>query len=180
MIALLMCGGKGKRLGMGEKPLVKVLGKKLVDHMLDNLIEFDVIAVTSKYTEKTETYLKMQGIDCYKAKGEGFVEDYMEAVKQLRLFEPLIVASSDVIIFKDSLINEIVDFYFKSQTKALQTVYKKPIGINIIDGYFIDDWQDEVIYKIKCGDAININTKRDIKKAEEIWKLMNLEKREKN
>lgn len=176
-----MCGGKGKRLGMGEKPLVEVLGKKLVDYMLDNLITFDVIAITSNYTPETEKYLRMQGIDYYKARGKSFVEDYMEAVKQLRLFEPLIVASSDIIIFKDDLIGDIVDFYFKVETKALQTILNyKPLGINIIDGYFIDEGQDEVIYKIDSKDAININTKKDIKKAEELWSLMSLKKRGKD
>jgi len=169
MIALLMCGGKGKRLGMGEKPLVEVLGRRLVDHMLDNLMAFEVIAVTSHHTSRSENYLKYQGIECYRAKGRGFVEDYMEAVKELRIFEPLIVASSDLVIFKDNLIEDIVAFYFKSDVKALQTVSQKPVGINIIDGYFIEEEQHEVIYKIDIKDAININTKRDIKKAEELW-----------
>lgn len=179
MIALLMCGGKGKRLGMGEKPLVKILNKKLVDYMLDNLMMFDVIAVTSKFASETEKYLKKQGIDCFKAEGISFVDDYMEVVKQLRIFEPLIVASSDIIIFKDNLIENIVDFYFKVEAKALQTALgnNKPIGINIIDGYFIDEEQDEVVYKIGTKDAININTKKDIKKAEELW--MSLRRREK-
>ena len=93
----------------------------------------------------------------------------MEAVKELRIFEPLIVASSDLVIFKDNLIEDIVAFYFKSDVKALQTVSQKPVGINIIDGYFIEEEQHEVIYKIDIKDAININTKRDIKKAEELW-----------
>jgi len=180
MIALLMCGGRGRRLNMGEKPLAKVLSKRLVDHMLDNLAEFEVVAVTSPYTPRTEEYLKKQGVECFRAKGLGFVQDYMETVKQLKLFEPILIVSSDIVILKNNLIEEIVSFYFKSETKALQTVSTKPIGINIIDGYFIDDEQSEVLYKIDDWDAININTKEDIKRAEELWSLMSSKRKERS
>ena len=51
-----MCGGKGKRLGTGEKPLFKVCGKRLIEYALDELKNYEIIAVTSPYTPETEKF----------------------------------------------------------------------------------------------------------------------------
>ncbi|MCS7130969.1 MAG: NTP transferase domain-containing protein, partial [Archaeoglobaceae archaeon] len=78
-----MCGGKGERLKAGEKPLFKVCGLRLIDHALNALSSQEIIAVTSPYTPKTEEYLKNRGIKTFRATGNGFIEDYTEAIKQL-------------------------------------------------------------------------------------------------
>ncbi len=57
MLTLLMCGGRGTRLGKGEKPLFEVCGMKLIDHSLLQYRDFDIIAVTSPHTPATEGYL---------------------------------------------------------------------------------------------------------------------------
>ena len=39
MDALVMAGGKGSRLGMGEKPLVKLFGRPLIDYVVSALLD---------------------------------------------------------------------------------------------------------------------------------------------
>jgi len=170
VIALLMCGGKGSRLGKGEKPLREVCGKKLVDHALDELRGYDIIAVTSPHTPKTRKYLLNMGVDIYKASGLGFIEDYREACIALGICEPVFIVSSDIIYFRHGIVDEALETYLLSTARALKVVSRNTaLGINILDAYFIDEEQKEEIYRISELDAININTVKDIKKAEEVW-----------
>jgi len=37
--ALVMAGGKGSRLRMGEKPLVKLFGRPLIDYVVSALLD---------------------------------------------------------------------------------------------------------------------------------------------
>jgi len=175
MKALVMCGGKGTRLGMGEKPLVKVRGKPLIDYVLDELWFCDeVYGVTTKYTPKTEEYLKNCGINIVRTSSKGYIEDFIEAIHILSLYEPILIVSADLVILKDDLILEIAEYYYSTDKLALTCVNDDGyVGINIIDGMFIDCYQEECIYRVK--DVININSREDLRRAE-LWILMKKEK----
>ena len=167
MLALLMCGGKGERFKIGEKPLFKVCGITLVEHSLRELMNYEVIAVTSPYTPKTEEFLRTLGIDVYRARGRGYIEDYKEVVLELSIVEPILIISSDLVYLRRNLIDEVVQFYFRCDSKALSVVNSKgPVGINIIDAFFIYEEQDEEVYRIEDHDVINVNTLTDAKRAE--------------
>ncbi len=177
MLALLMCGGQGKRLGVGEKPLFKVCGKRLVDHALTE-IHTEVVAVTSPYTPKTERYLRELGVEIYRASGKSFVEDYMEACIEMQIVEPVLIVSSDIVYLKRGLIDDVIDFYLKSEKMALKVVKGDlPVGINVIDAFFIDYSQEEEIYIIGENDIINVNTMEDAKRAERLWTCMRKKER---
>lgn len=128
-----MCGGMGKRLKKGEKPLFEVCGKKLVDHAIEALRNHEVIAVTSPYTPRTEEYLKEKGVKVYRAKGKGFIEDYREAISSLKLRGPILIVCSDIVYLRDNVLDEVVYFYQKSNKKALKVMKNgSAVGINII------------------------------------------------
>ncbi|WP_202319281.1 TIGR00454 family protein [Archaeoglobus neptunius] len=173
MNALLMCGGKGTRLGSGEKPLFEVCGKKLVDHAIYEFDNFEIVAVTSPNTPQTEKYLDDFGIDYYRASGKGFIEDYREACTELSICEPVVVACTDLIYLKRGIPEKIVEAYLKSPKRALAVyVDSSPAGINIIDAFFIDEEQEEEIYILGRNSIVNINTVEDVKRAEELWTTM--------
>jgi len=169
MKALIMCGGRGTRLGMGEKPLVSLAGRKLIEYVLDELwICDDVFAATTKNTPETEKFLKEEGVEFVRTSGVGYIEDMVEALRKLSIAEPMLIISADLFIAKDSLISDIVDYYNCSTARALQTAYPdgSAVGINILDGMFLDDEQEEIIYRVNKEDVVNINTPEDLKKAE--------------
>ncbi|WP_225369681.1 NTP transferase domain-containing protein [Methanobrevibacter arboriphilus] len=62
IIAVLMAGGKGKRMNINtEKPLFKLFDKYLIDHVLDNLKESKYIdkifIAVSPHTPETKKYI---------------------------------------------------------------------------------------------------------------------------
>lgn len=167
MLSLLMCGGKGTRLGRGEKPLFEVCGFKLVDHSLMALRKHRIIAVTSPFTPKTEIYLRGRGIEIFRASGRGFIVDYRECIKSLALKGPVIIASADLVYLRDGIIEEIVEFYRKCGKMALKVIKgNEPAGINIVIADFEGE-QNEESYIVE--DIVNINTINDAKRAEELW-----------
>ncbi len=169
MKALIMCGGRGTRLGMGEKPLVSLAGRKLIEYVLDKLwVCDDVFAATTVNTPETEKFLRGEGIKVVRTSGAGYIEDMVEALRKLSITEPVLIISADLFIVKDTLISDIVDYYNSSTARALQTAYPdgSAAGINILDGMFLDEEQEEVTYRVGREDVVNINTPEDLKKAE--------------
>jgi len=172
-----MCGGKGKRLNMGEKPLVKVCGKKLIDHSIQELREFELIIVTSPYVPKTEGYVKSRNFEVFRACGRGFIQDYIQTCIEYSISEPVLIVSSDIVYFQEGILEDVVSYYFKSNKPSLKVTNDgKPVGINVIDPFFLDYKQEEEIYA--RNDIININTIEDLLRAEEI--CMNTKKKEKD
>jgi adenosylcobinamide-phosphate guanylyltransferase len=170
MKALIMCGGRGERLSMGEKPMV-VLGKRrLVEYVLDELwICDEVFAATTASTPKTEEFLKNRiNVRVIRTSGLGYVEDMKEALQKLSIKEPILIVSGDLVIVRKNLIQEVIDYYLSKNARALQTAYPNgvAVGINIIDGMFLDEEQEEVIYTVSRDDVLNINTPDELKKAE--------------
>ncbi len=166
-----MCGGKSSRLrvlGVKEKPLLGVGGKRLIDYVLDALWFCEVYGVTTTRTPMTERYLRSLGIECIRTSGKGFVKDYVEAILKLHAFEPTIIISADLLLPNDNLLLDIVGFYHRTDALALKVIDSKgrPVGINVIDGYFFDSPQKEVSYVLK-DKVININTPKDLLRA--IW-----------
>lgn len=177
MHALLMCGGRGKRLGRGEKPLLEVCGMKLIEHALMEFKNFEVIAVTSPNTPQTEKFLLENGVEVYRSLGKGFIEDYREACLQLSIKEPVFIASADIVYLKRGIPERAVKRYMKSNKMALKVMMSgKPVGLNIIDARFIDKTQEEEIYNIEKNSIVNVNTLKDVERAEELWIMMKKEK----
>ncbi len=162
-----MCGGRGKRLGMGEKPMIKIERRHLIDYVLDELWFCEVYGVTTAFTPKTEEYLRSQGIRFLRTSGKGYIEDYIEVILKLGLFEPVLIVSADLIILHKDLILNVAEFYFKTDKPALKVVDRRgnPLGINIIDGMFYDCIQDETDFVVDDNKIININTPKDLMKA---------------
>jgi len=167
MISLLMCGGRGTRLGRGEKPLFEVCGMRLIDHSINALKRCRLIGVTSPFTPRTEEYLIERGYEVYRAKGIGFIEDYRECIISLSLKGPLLIVSADLVYLRDGIIDEILEFYSRCGGKSLKVVKDgKPVGINIVVAE-IEGEQDEESYIV--NEVINVNTPEDAERAEKLW-----------
>ena len=191
--ALIMAGGRGKRLGLGEKPLVEIDGIPLIDIVLAALsgskyVE-DVVVATSKHTKATYEFLKAKSVKTLFTRGDDYVEDLIFAVKKLELGKTLVV-SCDLPFISSEDIDAIIEEYYRQKCPAMKImvpleVFNKynlepsiiseglvPSGINLIDGNNLDGKEYTYITE-KEEFGFNLNTLKDLKMIERYKKLIN-------
>jgi adenosylcobinamide-phosphate guanylyltransferase len=187
MHALILAGGEGTRLGMGEKPLVGICGRPMVSWVTDAFTAagLEVVVVGSHRTPMTLNYLRAQGVSFYRAMGQGYVEDIIEAVTELGVKVPLFTSVADIPCLRPEHVKEIQETYLSQERPALSTwipqglcqpagcrtdysetvdrIQAVPIGVNILLGERITEAQEE--YQLLLHDpalALNVNTKEDL------------------
>jgi adenosylcobinamide-phosphate guanylyltransferase len=192
MLALLMAGGKGERLGLNgvEKPLLKFAGKPVIAHVVTALMQSQiesVVIVTSPYTPCTTRWAKVAGVLTITAPGRGYIEDYRWAMKKLRLQGPVLVISADLPVINHQLIDAIIEHKARTENPALG-VYLPfefcrrakvspdlvlragerlvvPGGLNIVDASLPDQLQHETMLVIRDESLLyNINKLDDLKR----------------
>ena len=195
--ALVMAGGKGTRMALSEeKPLLKIGGKTVIEHVLAALknaekVESIVVAV-SDYTPKTARLMAKFQVKVIKTPGKEYVSDMGYAVKRLKLQMVLAVAA-DLPLITGETIDDIVERYEQCGKPALTVVVPVetkeklglggeyafevenklvvPAGINVIDGRRIDEEKldDEICVVDRKEVAVNINTLQELKIAENLF-----------
>lgn len=139
MDAVVMAGGFGRRLGMGEKGLVHALGKPLLEYVLTALIgakHIDRIFVaTSKNTPETYRWVQDNysanhsndhadsngSVIPLKTPGSGFVADLAYASKEAGINAPFFIIMSDLVLITPQLIDMVIGIYDQCDTSALST-----------------------------------------------------------
>jgi len=191
MHALIMAGGSGSRLNLGEKPLVMCGGRPMISYVVDaycNAGYEPVVAVTTR-TPMTQNWCRAHEIAWYRAQGKGYVEDMIEVVTALDEISPLFVSVSDIPCLTSHMIKTIFGRYVKSGKNACSTwvpaslvchdtepgcyyevidnVKACPVGVNILRGDKIRKQQDELQLLVSDpGLALNVNTRTDLMRAE--------------
>jgi len=201
MIALVMAGGKGTRMGkFKEKPLIKINNKTMVEHVLEALRETKelskIVVTVSRYTPKTKKFLSKLKVEIMDTPGKGYIEDMKFAIKKLRKYSRyFLVVSADLPLINKQVIDKVLKHYKRSKKPALtvmalakaykqlgiETDYKivkkekilVPVGINVIDGYRIDEeiLDEEVLILKEVNRLINVNTLKDLKLVKKILSL---------
>jgi len=187
MLALILAGGEGSRLGMGEKPLVTICGRPMIAYIIDAFTAagLDVVVVGSRRTPMTLNYLRAQGVKFYQGAGQGYIEDIVEAVTELSVSAPLFTSVADLPCLRPEHVMEIQEAYLSQERPALstwvprslcqpascRTDYREtvdglqavPVGVNILLGERISEPQEE--YRLLLHDpalARNVNTKEEL------------------
>ncbi|TAJ44663.1 NTP transferase domain-containing protein [Methanofollis fontis] len=191
MLALILAGGEGSRLQMGEKPLVLVCGRPMIERVVGAFAATgcDVVVVTSPRTPYTRNWCRVNGIDQYPAAGRGYVEDIVEAAGSLDADGPILTSVSDIPCITPGIVGRILDAHAGTGMPALSTwvpaslcngsalrcsyqemvhgVPACPAGVNILDGGRIDQEQPEFRLLIEePGLGFNVNTPQDLARAE--------------
>ncbi len=194
-VALIMTGGRGERFGKNiEKPMIKVLGKPLINRVIEatkasKRISETYVAVTLHNSQAAEEAAKAS-VKVVETKGHGYHADLRQAILKLNLTCPVLTISSDLPLLNGKFLDEIIDKYEKSRKPALTVlvsiedcrkygVYPTSFyehqgktyavsGINIIDGKRIleEEQQQEVVICRKPEAIFNINTPKDLESAE--------------
>jgi adenosylcobinamide-phosphate guanylyltransferase len=196
--AVVMAGGKGRRMGLsGEKPLFEVGGKPAIAYVIEALqtaskVDSIVVAVTD-CVPKTAGFVSKFPVKVVKTPGREYIFDMQYVVKKLSLEKVLIIAA-DLPLITSEIIDSIVEDYEQCGKPALAVVVPietktklgmseeyafavndklvVPTGINLIDGRRIDadELEQEICVCYKEEVAVNVNTVQELKIAETLFK----------
>jgi len=198
--ALVMAGGKGTRMKRKEeKPLLKVGGKSMIEHILialKNAKKVDeVVVAVSKHTPKTARMLKKSAVKVLETPGKDYVSDTQYAVKKLKL-GTVVTISADLPLVTSEVIDEVIEHYEQCDKPALAVMIPAetrerhgleldylfgkggrrlvPAGINVINGRRIDEaeLEEETFVFDREEIAVNVNTPADLETAERLFKRL--------
>jgi len=187
MLALIMAGGRGTRLGMGEKPLVRILNRPMIDYIVKAFEEagHEPVIALSDNVPMTKNWCRVNGIEYYSAGGLGYVEDLIEFTTETDERSPFLTCASDIPGITPGTINEIYLKYTESKKEScsvwipedlirkinfscnyrenIRGIISCPTGLNIVNGSRIAEEQDEI--KVISEDitlGYNINTPEEL------------------
>ena len=123
MLALIMAGGEGSRLRMGEKPLVTICGKPMLAYVIDAFASagHEVVVVASYRTPFTKNWCRAGAIPLYEAGGLGYVEDVGEAADLVEKGTPFFTCVSDLPCLAADIITGVEETWRRSGAPACST-----------------------------------------------------------
>jgi uncharacterized protein (TIGR00454 family) len=198
--ALVMAGGKGKRMGLPvEKPLLPFLGKPLIDWVVDavksavSVSEFYV--VTSQNTPETEKRCLSMGWKFLRTDAKGYHDDLKQAAVEAGLMGPVLTIPADLPAVTGKFLDKVVRAFEEcgkdflavfvpiknreglelsvSSTDEYKGVWYAVSGVNIVDGARIQQEgkiETSAIITEEVEVLLNINTLKDLEIAEKIMR----------
>jgi len=190
----VMAGGRGSRLNMGEKPMVTIFGRKLIEYVALALEESSVENIYVATTENvplTRAWALDWNLSVVDTPGMGFVPDMISAVNGAEVTDPIMVIMADLPLITSELIDTIIEVYEDRPEPALSThtpldLHSRlgrrpdslfnyrgqlivPSGINVLDGGEIEREQEDyhlIMERIEL--AVNVNVAEDLRLCERI------------
>jgi adenosylcobinamide-phosphate guanylyltransferase len=187
MLALILAGGSGSRLGLGEKPLVTIGGRPMIARVIDAFegAGCEPVVVLSPRTPYTHNWCRARGITHLTSQGNGYVADLVHAVETLEERDPLFTSVSDLPCLTPEILCEVYARYRESGKDACsvwvprelvlgegcRSLYREtvcgtdacPAGLNILRGDRISGAQEEVQVLIRSRRLVfNINTREEL------------------
>ncbi|GAB6264703.1 MAG: NTP transferase domain-containing protein [Methanothrix sp.] len=189
-----MAGGRGSRLNRGEKPMVTIFGRKLIEYVALALEESSVEKIYVATTENvplTRAWALDWNLSVVDTPGMGFVPDMISAVNGAEVTDPIMVIMADLPLITSELIDTIIEVYEDRPEPALSThtpldLHSRlgrrpdslfnyrgqlivPSGINVLDGGEIEREQEDyhlIMERIEL--AVNVNVAEDLRLCERI------------
>ncbi|BBL68456.1 NTP transferase domain-containing protein [Methanoculleus chikugoensis] len=188
MLALIMAGGRGTRLRMGEKPLVTICGRPMLSYVTDAFTAagHEVVVVASYRTPFTKNWCRAQGVGLYEAEGLGYIEDINAAAADLEEEgTPFFTCVSDLPCLAPDIVTAVEDAWRRAGTPACSTWVPRdlceehgcrtryteavdgipacPAGINILTAGDSGAAQDELQLLLRDRRlAFNVNTREEL------------------
>lgn len=114
MDAMIMAGGIGSRLGLGEKACVLVNKKYLIDYIINSLLKSSFIkkifVSVTQNTPNTKQYIinKYPFIEVVDTSSGNYVTDMVQSVKKSNSKDPIMIIMCDLPLINESLIDNII------------------------------------------------------------------------
>ncbi|MBP2624659.1 MAG: NTP transferase domain-containing protein [Nitrosopumilaceae archaeon] len=187
MIALIMAGGRGKRMKITKEKLLLRYNKPLISHVVEALQKSNcfsrIIAATSIHSKQTRLLLSRSHIEILDTPGHGYVLDLNLILKSLNDY--IFIISGDMPLIDKQIIEKIISLHdtdnvwtsylvTKNFVTEFQISYSKTItfqnqecvltGLSIVNSNKIKDLSHIVETYIILNDrriAVNINTLKD-------------------
>lgn len=196
--ALIMAGGKGKRMGLPvEKPLLPFLGKPLVDWVAEAVYSAEKVSefyvVTSENTPETEKHCLSKGWKILRTDAKGYHNDLKQAAAKAGLWGPILTIPADLPAVTGKFLDKVIaafetcgkDFFAVfvpikvrerlglsvSSKDEFKNVWHAVSGVNIVDGKRIQEdgkIETDAIITEEIEVLLNINTIKDLEIAEKI------------
>jgi adenosylcobinamide-phosphate guanylyltransferase len=190
----VMAGGRGSRLKMGEKPLVKLFGRPLIDYVvlaLEESLVDRIFVSTTENVPSTRKWAQERDLYVLETGSYGYVADMIEAVKKADVRDPIMVIMADLPLVTSELIDQIMEVYQERPEPALSThtplsLHSRmgrrpdslfnyrgqlivPAGINVLRGAEIEKEQEDfhlILERMEL--AVNVNVPEDLMLCEKI------------
>jgi adenosylcobinamide-phosphate guanylyltransferase len=189
-----MAGGRGSRLNRGEKPMVTIFGRRLIEYVAlaleDSSVE-KIYVATTENVPLTRAWALDWNLSVVDTPGMGFVPDMISAVNGAEVTDPIMVIMADLPLITSELIDTIIEVYEERPEPALSThtpldLHRRlgrrpdslfnyrgqlivPSGINVLDGGEIEREQEDyhlIMERIEL--AVNVNVAEDLRLCERI------------
>jgi uncharacterized protein (TIGR00454 family) len=198
--ALIMAGGKGKRIGLPvEKPLLTFLGKPLLDWVVEAVASAEKVSefyvVISENTPETEQRCRSKGWHVLRTDAKGYHDDLKQAVRDAGLAGAVLTIPADLPALSGRFLDKVVSAFelcgkdflavfvpikaredlglSVSSTDEYKGVWHAVAGVNIVNGTKIHEEgkiETSAIITEEIEVLLNINTLKDLEIAEEIMR----------
>ena len=198
--ALIMAGGKGKRMGLPiEKPLLPFMGKPLLDWVVEAVQSAEKVSefyvVTSGNTLETEKRCVSKGWKVLRTDAKSYHEDLKQAILEANLNCPVLTIPADLPAVTGKFLDKVILAYEDggkdalavfvpiktreelqlsiSSTDEYKGVWHAVSGVNIINGAKIQEEgkiDTNAIVTEEIEVLLNINTPKDLEIAEKIMR----------
>ncbi len=196
--ALVTAGGKGTRMRdvEGEKPLQPILGRPMIDWVLDALRSSErtgrICVSVSDNAPRTREYLAQKGIRVVETSGTGYVPDLNQALGHLQAHDVLI-CPADMPLITGQGIDAVLSSYRNYDAASLSVAVPSSIvrSLGAVPSFTLEVEGREVVlcgvsvvdreqmltekmlsqgYMITENEqfALNVNAREDLKRAEQI------------
>ena len=196
--ALVMAGGKGKRMGLSvEKPLLPIFDKPLVDWVVEAVASAEKVSkfyvVTSENTPETEKRSKSKGWNVLRTNANGYHDDLKQAVQLARLNGPVLTIPADLPAITGKFLDKVIGEFEGCGKKFLAVfvpietreglelsvsstdeycgIWYAVSGVNIVDAKKImvkGKIETSAIITDDLEVLLNINTMKDLEIAQKI------------
>ncbi|MDL5361665.1 NTP transferase domain-containing protein [Halalkalicoccus sp. NIPERK01] len=177
-----MCGGRGTRLGMGEKPLVEVGGEPMVDRVIAAVspVADAVHAAPSPHTPETRAHLDGR-VPVVETPGEGYVDDLSHALA--RVGRPVLTVTADLPLLTPADVRLALDAHGPgSLTVCVPVERKRELGVSVDRSFehegqrvaptgvnVVGEGPESIRTLDRIGLAVNVNRSRDLQVAEVLF-----------
>ncbi|MET1101970.1 MAG: NTP transferase domain-containing protein [Pyrodictiaceae archaeon] len=188
MNIVIMAGGRAKRLGGIEKPLLRVCSKPMIKHILDEAAKMsnNIYVAVSPYTPLTRRWCLENNISIIMTSGRGYPLDIKVVLKKVE--KPLLILPADVPFITVNVLKEFLSKALRLDKSIVTLIASRkcfprelskpeasPIGISLFkrDG---TDWADTSMCKFP--ELLDIDTLTDLEYARRLchevsrWKFL--------
>jgi adenosylcobinamide-phosphate guanylyltransferase len=142
--ALVMAGGRGKRIGLPvEKPMLPLLGRPMIDWVADAVASAKLVTefyvVTSENTLETEKHSLSRGLRIIRTDAKGYHDDLKQALAKAKIGSAVLTVSSDLPALTGAFVDRVVASYQANGKDALTVLVpvekRLKLGLSISSTY---------------------------------------------